>query len=183
MGICHVNNARDQLYYIKSRGVTGHDISTRSARVILGTRVTDPSCVTITNQASRPSCWSACFLDSFILSPVLSLPLFSTTKQWDVSSLMWKVSFLWPFVILLRSRECPTQLWSEKAAIDFHRFSIDFPFPGSWQPLFWAWPGPGSPDFLFIDFWCDMRLIVSEFSRLMFPQITINENSFHEFCL
>lgn len=42
VGICHFINARDQLYYIKSRGVTGHDISTRSARVILGTRVTVP---------------------------------------------------------------------------------------------------------------------------------------------
>lgn len=42
VGTCRFNNARDQLYYIKSRGVTGHDISTRSARVILGTRVTVP---------------------------------------------------------------------------------------------------------------------------------------------
>lgn len=42
VGICHFNNARDQLYYMKSRGVTGHDISTRSARVILGTRVAVP---------------------------------------------------------------------------------------------------------------------------------------------
>ena len=178
MGICHVNNARDQLYYIKSRGVTGHDISTRSARVILGTRVTDPSCVTITNQASRPSCWSACFLDSFILSPVLSLPLFSTTRQWDVSSLMWKVSFLWPFVILLRSRECPTQLWSEKAAIDFLHATSSFSRELAAPFLGMAWPR--EPWFSVYRFlvWHETYRI-----RILKANFTINENSFHEFCV